>query len=84
MRQDLEQRTQELAVYMIENRSTIRDAAKHFGLSKSTVHKDLTCRLKKQNRILYDDVQQVLQINKQERHLRGGAATKKKYHPDTE
>ena len=79
MKEDLEQRAQELAVYMIENRTTIRDCAKHFGLSKSTVHKDLSERLETANRSLYRQVQKILAQNKAERHIRGGNATRKKY-----
>lgn len=79
MREDLEQRACELAVYMIENRATVRAAAKQFGISKSTVHKDLTERLEQINKSLYLQVQTVLAINKQERHIRGGLATKEKY-----
>ncbi len=79
MSDDLEQRACELAVYMIENRATVRAAAKHFGISKSTVHKDLTERLESVNKILYLQVKEILEINKQERHIRGGLATKKKY-----
>ena len=79
MRDDLEQRAQELAVYMIENRATVRAAAKKFGVSKSTVHKDLTDRLKHINQGLYLQVKEVLDVNKQERHIRGGMATRRKY-----
>lgn len=79
MREDLEQRACELAVYMIENRATVRAAAKRFGISKSTVHKDLTERLAWVNRDLYEQVKVILDVNKQERHIRGGMATKKKY-----
>jgi len=79
MREDLEQRACELAVYMIENRATVRAAAKRFGISKSTVHKDLTERLEHVNRNLYEQVKVILDINKQERHIRGGMATKRKY-----
>lgn len=79
MRENLEQRAQELAVYMIENRATVRAAAKHFGLSKSTVHKDLTERLENCSRSLYVQVQQILAVNKAERHIRGGLATQRKY-----
>ena len=79
MREDLEQRAQELAVYMIENRATVRAAAKHFGISKSTVHKDLTDRLPYLSSTLYARVKAVLEFNKQERHIRGGMATKRKY-----
>ena len=79
MRDDLEQRAQELAVYIIENRATVRAAAKKFGVSKSTVHKDLTDRLKHINQGLYLQVKEVLDVNKQERHIRGGMATRRKY-----
>lgn len=79
MKEDLETRAQELAVYMIENRTTIRAAAKHFGLSKSTVHKDLQERLETCNRALYVQVKELLDCNKAERHIRGGMATRRKY-----
>ena len=69
--------------YVAETGATVRNAAMRFGISKSTVHKDLTQRLKRQNRALYNSVQKVLQLNKEERHLRGGAATRQKYHPGT-
>ena len=75
----IEERACQLAVYMVENGATVRAAANHFGISKSTVHKDLQQRLPKCNRILYEQVLQVLNINKQERHIRGGMATRKKY-----
>ena len=79
MREDLETRAQELAVYLIENRTTIRAAAKQFGISKSTVHKDLSERLPSCNRCLYVQVKALLELNKAERHIRGGMATRKKY-----
>jgi len=79
MREDLEQRACDLAVYMIENRATVRAAAKQFGISKSTVHKDLTDRLEHINKSLYLQVQEILAVNKQERHIRGGMATRQKY-----
>ena len=79
MRDDLERRARELAVYLIERRTTIRDAAKHFSVSKSTVHKDLSERLKEIDRSLYVQVKDILEQNKAERHLRGGDATKRKY-----
>ena len=79
MRENLEQRAEELAVYIIENRATIRQAAKHFGLSKSTVHKDLSERLPLANRALYLSVREILDQNRAERHIRGGLATKRKY-----
>ena len=75
----LEKRVCEVAVYMIETGATVRAAAKHFGISKSTVHKDLSHRLKQYNYALYVQVRQVLEKNKQERHIRGGMATKRKY-----
>ena len=79
MRKDIDQRACDLAVYLLEHRSTVRGAAKHFGISKSTVHKDLTQRLPGVNRTLFLQTQQLLARNKAERHLRGGAATKQKY-----
>ena len=82
MRDDLEQRAQELAVYMIENRATVRAAANKFGISKSTVHKDLTDRLMHINHGLYLQVKEVLDVNQQERHIRGGMATRRKYRKD--
>lgn len=79
MREPMEKRACELAVYMIETGATVRSAAKHFGISKSTVHKDLTCRLKQYDARLYGQVRQILELNKQERHIRGGLATRRKY-----
>jgi len=64
---------------MIETGATVRSAAKHFGISKSTVHKDLSQRLKQYNFALYLQARQVLDLNKQERHIRGGMATRRKY-----
>ena len=78
-----EERAVALGQYVAETGATVRNAAMRFGISKSTVHKDLTQRLKRQNRALYNSVQKVLQVNKEERHLRGGAATRQKYHPST-
>ena len=69
----------ELAHYLIENRTTVRAAAKKFGVSKSTVHKDLQDRLPQFNRSLYLQVKEVLEVNKAQRHIRGGLATRKKY-----
>ena len=74
-----EERTIRLAQYIIEENATVRRAAAQFGVSKSTVHKDITTRLQKLNSVLYDGVQQVLRTNKQERHIRGGTATREKY-----
>ena len=79
MTDTIEQRACALAVYMIETGATVRTAAHHFGISKSTVHKDLSQRLPQYNRILYEQVRHVLEINKQERHIRGGMATRQKY-----
>ena len=79
MTEELEKRACEVAVYMIETGATVRAAARHFGISKSTVHKDLSTRLKQYNNALYLQVRQVLDLNKQERHIRGGMATKRKY-----
>ena len=75
----IEERTVELANYIVENKCTVREAAKKFGISKSTVHKDVTERLIKINQLLADEVRVVLLENKQERHLRGGYATREKY-----
>ena len=79
MTEELEKRACKVAVYMIETGATVRSAAGHFGISKSTVHKDLSQRLKQYNYALYVQVRQVLDRNKQERHIRGGMATKRKY-----
>ena len=79
MRENMQQRACDLAVYIIENQSTVRAAAKAFGVSKSTVHKDLSERLPHYNRTLYLQVKAVLDQNKAERHIRGGIATRKKY-----
>ena len=68
-----------LALYIIENNATVRSTASRFGISKSTVHKDVTQTLKNINKSLYLDVKSVLEKNKEERHIRGGEATKKKY-----
>ena len=79
MRSDIDARIYDLANYIVENNATVRAAAGHFGVSKSTVHKDVTNRLYMLDRALYSKVQAVLAKNKAERHLRGGMATKKKY-----
>ena len=79
MKGNIEERACDLAVYIIENRTTVRAAAKKFGVSKSTVHKDLTERLEKINPALYQQVRQLLDRNKAERHIRGGMATRRKY-----
>ena len=72
-------RCEELAEYIIKTECTVREAAKKFSISKSTVHKDITERLPKINANLYRQVKHVLDKNKAERHLRGGQATKRKY-----
>ena len=79
MPEPIEKRACALAVYMIETGATVRSAAQHFGISKSTVHKDLSCRLPQVNEVLYQQVRKVLDLNKQERHIRGGRATRRKY-----
>ena len=73
-----------LANYLVENRATVRAVAAHFSISKSTVHKDVTQYLKRINQALYLQVKEVLEINKQERHLRGGEATRQKYRHEKE
>ncbi len=79
MTDTIEERACQLAVYIIENGATVRSAAKHFGISKSTVHKDLQQRLPSCNRALYLQTREILEQNKRERHIRGGMATRKKY-----
>ena len=79
MRDSITERAYALAQYIIENNATVRSAAKAFGVSKSTVHKDVTERLEHVNSSLYAQVKNVLNINKEERHIRGGIATKVKY-----
>lgn len=68
-----------LAGYLIEHRSTVRSVASHFGISKSTVHKDITQVLKYTDKAMYQQVKNILDTNKRERHIRGGEATKRKY-----
>ena len=79
MADTIEQRACELAVYIIETGATVRTAAQHFGISKSTVHKDLSQRLPHYNRSLYKQVRSILDKNKAQRHIRGGIATQQKY-----
>ncbi|MBR2666891.1 MAG: sporulation transcriptional regulator SpoIIID [Oscillospiraceae bacterium] len=79
MRTNIEERACDLAVYIIEHKATVRAAAKAFGISKSTVHKDLSERLPNYNRSLYLQVKEILDLNKAERHIRGGIATRRKY-----
>ena len=79
MRTDIEERACDLALYIIEHQATVRSAAKQFGISKSTVHTDRSQRLPAFNRALYLQVKEVLDLNKAERHIRGGIATRRKY-----
>lgn len=79
MANTIEDRACQLAVYIIENKSTVRKTAEHFGISKSTVHKDISERLPCCNRSLYLQVREILEINKAQRHIRGGIATQIKY-----
>ena len=79
MTQPREKRACEVAVYLIETGATVRAAAAHFGISKSTVHKDLTQTLRRVDYALYQKARQVLDKNKRERHIRGGLATRRKY-----
>ena len=79
MKGNIEERACDLALYILETRSTVRAAAKQFGISKSTVHKDLSERLPAFNRPLYLQVKEILEQNKAERHIRGGIATRRKY-----
>lgn len=75
----IEMRVVDEAKYIDEHNATVRDAARHFGVSKSTVHKDLTERLPHINKALYRRIRHVLDVNKAERHLRGGIATMRKF-----
>ena len=83
IRTEIEDRAFRLAIYMIENGGTVRAAAARYGVSKSTVHKDLTRRLPEIDPVLYRRVKEILDRNKAERHLRGGAATRRKYKGET-
>lgn len=82
MHANMEERTCRLAEWIIENKATVRAAAAQFGVSKSTVHKDMTERLKDIDRLRYEKVRLVLEQNKAERHIRGGDATRRKYSGD--
>lgn len=82
MRNDMENRACDLAAWIIETGGTVRAAARHFGVSKSTVHKDLTERLPECSETMYRQVREILERNKAERHLRGGEATRRKYRGD--
>ena len=79
MKEEMEKRASKLALYMIDTGATVRAAAQKFGISKSTVHKDLTQRLRQCNYSLYTQVRVVLDRNKEQRHIRGGLATRRKY-----
>lgn len=79
MKDYIKKRAVLLGEYIAETKATVRDAAKVFGISKSTVHKDVTVRLEKTDRILHEKVAEILAENKSVRHIRGGMATKKKY-----
>lgn len=79
MKTYIEERAIEIANYMIENNATVRQAAKNFGISKSTVHKDVTERLEQVNPSLAAEARKVIDVNKSERHIRGGMATREKY-----
>ena len=79
MKDYIEERAVEIAYYIIENQVTVRQTAKQFGVSKSTIHKDVTERLEQINPILATQARKVLDMNKAERHIRGGMATREKY-----
>ena len=79
MKTYIEERAMEIARYIIDNNTTVRQAAKHFGISKSTVHKDVTERLVQVNPSLAAEARKVLDVNKSELHIRGGLATREKY-----
>ena len=79
MADTIDERACKLAVYIIETGATVRQAAVHFGISKSTVHKDLAQRLPYCNKMLYKQVRRILDLNKAQRHIRGGIATRNKY-----
>lgn len=79
MKDYIEERAVEIAGYIIETKATVRQTAKRFGVSKSTVHKDVTERLLQINPSLAHDARKILDVNKQERHIRGGLATREKY-----
>lgn len=79
MKSYIEERAMEIAQYIIDNNATVRQTAKQFGISKSTVHKDVTERLPQINPTLAQSARKVLDVNKSERHIRGGLATREKY-----
>ena len=84
MKGAVEERAVELGEYIIENNATVRAAAKKFHISKSTVHKDVSDRLQVVNPQLYGKVRHVLEVNKAQRHIRGGIATREKYKHENE
>lgn len=79
MKDIVEERAIELGEYIVENKATVRAAAKQFGVSKSTVHMDVSKRLERVNPQLFTEVREVLDVNKAQRHIRGGLATREKY-----
>lgn len=79
MKEYIEERAISIANYIIDNNATVRQTAKEYGISKSTVHKDVTDRLMQVNPTLAKQARKVLDVNKQERHIRGGLATREKY-----
>ncbi len=79
MKEYIEERAVEIADYIIKTKATVRQTAKKFGISKSTVHKDVTERLLQINPTLAHETRKILDVNKQERHIRGGMATRNKY-----
>ena len=84
MKDYIQKRVLDLSQYIADRKATVRQAAKYFGVSKSTVRKDVTERLPDINRSLAQEVKKILEVNKAERHIRGGEATKKKYQVKTE
>ena len=79
MKEYIEERAVEIACYIIEHKATVRQTAKRFGVSKSTIHKDVTDRLLQINPSLAAEARKILDVNKSERHIRGGLATREKY-----
>ena len=79
MKENIEERAKDAAIYIIENKATVRTAAKYLGVSKSTIHKDIRCRLPLISPKLYRECSKILDTNKRERHMRGGLATREKY-----
>lgn len=84
MKDTVEDRAIELGEYIVQNKATVRAAAKVFGISKSTVHMDVAQRLQKISPCLYCEVREVLDVNKAQRHIRGGLATREKYKNSSE